>query len=395
MAALGLALAAAAVVSWIALSPPAKGVSRATLEPVVERDSIGFSGSAIPDPVLDRLAANQVVVLGETHHLREHWALVATLLRELHPRGFRQLLFEAPQMADWIFDDYVTGGTLEPGFEPPAFWYQRLAAIRAYNETLPKGERVHVRGIDVNEEHYGGAAAFRDTLAALARHLPTAGPVEAFLKAPYGTREAQTEAAEALRATLESRRPTLVASWGRDRYDQIREMADVERASIDIRAERRQDDNRAARMREDVIKRLADARVGDYPHRTVINIGGHHAQKAHLMGTKQEWLGDYLVHRSPAITGTVIVVAVTSARTELEPGASGTPFDVRDSSPENELFRVIAETRPGEDVFLPLDDPLFSEHRVAVDSEEVLYVSPFKNQYDAVLQYGLAHRMPD
>lgn len=172
-------------------------------------------------------------------------------------------------------------------------------------------------------------------------------------------------------------------------------MADVERASIDVRAERQRNDNRAARMREDVIKRLADARIGDYPHRTVINVGGHHAQKARLMGTNQEWLGDYLVHRSPAITGTVIVVAVTSARTKLEPGASGTPFDVRESSPDNELLRVIAETRPGENVFLPLDDPLFSEHRVAVNSEEVIYVSPLEKQYDAVLQYGLAHRMPD
>lgn len=79
-AALALALAAAAVVTWIALPSPVEGVSRATLEPVVERDSIGFNGNTIPDPILDRLAANQVVVLGETHHLREHWALVAALL---------------------------------------------------------------------------------------------------------------------------------------------------------------------------------------------------------------------------------------------------------------------------------------------------------------------------
>lgn len=48
---------------------------------------------------------------------------------------------------------YVTGGTLEPDFKPPAFWYRRLAAIRAFNETLPKAERVHVHGIDLNEEH--------------------------------------------------------------------------------------------------------------------------------------------------------------------------------------------------------------------------------------------------
>ena len=45
-------------------------------------------------------------------------------------------------------------------------------------------------------------------------------------------------------------------------------------------------------------------------------------------------------------------------------------------------------------MFLPLDDPLFSEHHVAVNSEETIYAARFKEQYDAVLQYDLAHRMP-
>ncbi|MDH4045994.1 MAG: ChaN family lipoprotein, partial [Gemmatimonadota bacterium] len=59
---------------------------------MVERDGVAFTGQAIPDPVLDRLAANRVVLLGETHHLREHYEFVAALLRALHARGFRQLL---------------------------------------------------------------------------------------------------------------------------------------------------------------------------------------------------------------------------------------------------------------------------------------------------------------
>lgn len=369
-------------------------VTRGELTAVIERDGVAFEGNAIPGPVLDRLAANRVVVLGETHHLREHWSFVAALLRALHARGFRQLLFEAPQMADWIFDDYVTGGVLEPDFEPPAFWRRRLEAVRAFNATLPAGERVHVHGIDVNEQHYGGAAAFRDSLGALKQHLPTAGPVDAFLQAEYATPRAETEAIEALRAALRARRATLIASWGQAWYERTLELVDVERASIDIRSEREKDDARAARMREDVIKRLADARLGGYRHGSVINIGGHHAQKARLMGTKQEWLGDYLVHRSSAIDGTVIVVGVTAAKTELEPGASGTPFDVRETSPDDELFRVMAETRPAANVFLPLDDPLFSEHRVAVNSEDIIYAARLEEQYDAVLQYGLAHRMP-
>lgn len=54
----------------------------------------------------------------------------------------------------------------------------------------------------------------------------------------------------------------------------------------------------------------------------------------------------------------------------------------------------MAETRPGQHVFLPLDDPLFIEHRVAMNSEDTIYATRLREQYDAVLQYGLAHRMP-
>jgi hypothetical protein len=45
-------------------------------------------------------------------------------------------------------------------------------------------------------------------------------------------------------------------------------------------------------------------------------------------------------------------------------------------------------------VFLPLDDELFAERTVAYNSEDVIYVTALEEQFDAVLQYGLAHRMP-
>ncbi len=40
-------------------------------------------------------------ILGETHHLREHWEFAAALMSELYDDGFRQLLIEAPHMASW------------------------------------------------------------------------------------------------------------------------------------------------------------------------------------------------------------------------------------------------------------------------------------------------------
>ena len=45
-------------------------------------------------------------------------------------------------------------------------------------------------------------------------------------------------------------------------------------------------------------------------------------------------------------------------------------------------------------MFLPLTDPLFTERTVAYNSEETIYVTRLGEQFDALIQYGLAHRMP-
>jgi hypothetical protein len=369
-------------------------VGRDELASVVRRDAVPFEGQAIPDDVLERLGGSRVLILGETHHLREHWQLTAELLKRLHARGVRQLLVEQPQMADWWLDGYVGAGSVDPGWQVPPNWEWKFAALREFNASLPLGDRVHVRAIDVNEEHFGGASAFRTMLRGLVAQLGAADAVGDFLRAPYETHEAEIEAIAALRASLEGARSRLVDSWGPEWFEAVLEMVDVERASIDIRADRASNDGRATRAREDVIKQLADARLAAYSGRGVINIGGHHAQRTPLLGTDQEWLGDYLAHRSPVAEGSVTVLSVVSAKTLLEQGSSGTPYEVLESSPENELFRVLAESWPSSNVFLPLDDPVFTEDRVAVNYEESVYSASLAEQFDAVLQYGLAHRMP-
>ena len=67
-------------------------VSTAELEQIIQRDGVPFDVQSIPDEVLDRLASHRVVVVGETHFLREHYDLMTELLRELHARRFRQIL---------------------------------------------------------------------------------------------------------------------------------------------------------------------------------------------------------------------------------------------------------------------------------------------------------------
>jgi len=55
----------------------------------------------------------------------------------------------------------------------------------------------------------------------------------------------------------------------------------------------------------------------------------------------------------------------------------------------------MAQTWPSQTVFLPLDDPHFGDRIVAYNSEDVIYATSLNEQYDAIIQYGLAHRMPE
>ncbi len=369
-------------------------VSTKDLERIVERDGVPFNVQSIPEEVLDRLASHRVVVVGETHFLREHRELMVELLTALHARGFRQLLFEWTQVADWLMDDFVLDGGLEPHWAPPAsIGGIMITAIRDFNRTLPKDERISIRPIDVTLDDYGGGESFLFSLGALARHLPDPGPLSVFLQGDYNTPESQTALLEALQAELNAGQSDLISSWGDQWYETIVEMVEVELASVPIRAIRESDYDESVRLREDVIKRLVDSRLRGFPYGTLINIGFTHAQKERLWGTKIEWLGDYLIHKSQVADGSVIVLGVSAAQIVSIPGSGVPDYDL-EASPENELFRVMNRIWPDQIVFLPVDDAMFSKGRVPVNIGGDIYVGALKRHFDVFVLLPLAHRVP-
>jgi hypothetical protein len=383
-------LAVVCIVTSCSLSPQ---VTTDELEQIVQRDGVPFDGQSIPDEVLDRLASHRVVLVGETHFLREHRELMAELMRELHARGFRQFLFEWTQVADWLLADFVNDGGLEPEWAPPlSIGGDMISAIRDLNRTLPENERIRVHGADVTLQDYGGGEAFLWSLGRLAQHLPDPGPLSSLPQGDYDTPESQTALLEALQAELSAGRSDLVASWGQPWYDTVVEMVEVELTSVPIRAIRESNYDKSVRLREDAIKRLVDARLQDLPHGTLINFGSTHAQKERLRGTEVEWLGDYLVHKSQAADGSVIVLEVSAAYIVSLP-ESGIPDSDLAASPENELLRVMNQTWPDQIVFLPLDDPLFSSGRIPMNFGDI-YVGAPKRHYDLFVLLPLAHRVP-
>ncbi len=382
-------LAAVAALACLAGCSSLTEVSRPDLALIVERDAIAFDLGSVPDEIVDRLAANRLVIIGETHFIREHRELTVELLTRLHARGFRQFLIEWPQMADCLVDDYLGDGELWPDWEPPwGVMPEMIGPIREFNRTLPEADRLRVHMVDVNLDDYGGVEAFLSLLGDVSAHLGEPPPIEALLAGGYQGAGAHRARLQTLRDELDARGPELSASWGDYWYKTLAEMVDVELASVRIRGIRSSDYDRSVRLREDEMKRLADRRLADAVGGTVINVGGNHAQKSYLKGTEQEWLGDYLVHRSTAVGGPAIVVSVNVARIIVD-GRTEYQFA---SSPENELFRLTNERWPDRVVFLPLDDPAFGTEGVLMNFEDEIYKESPKRIYDAFVLLPLAHR---
>ncbi len=367
-------------------------VPAAELERIVNRDSVPFDVQSIPDEVLDHLASNRVLLVGENHFLREHRELMAELLRELHARGFRQYLFEWTQAADWLLADYVNEGGLEPDWIPPHdIGGVTLTAIRDFNRTLPENERIRVHAIDVHLPDYGGAESWVYIIEAMSKHLPNPGPLSKFLQDNHGNPDSHTAQLETLQTELQADRSELITSWGEYWYDTVVEMVEVEMKSIPVRAIRESNYDESVRLREEAIKQLADRRIQSSPHGTVINFGSTHAQKKRLWGTDIEWLGDFLVHKSEITGGSVITLWVASAHIVSAPGSGNPDFDLT-SSPENELLRVMEQTWPDQIVFLPLDDPIFQDGRIPINSSGEIYVASPQRYFDAFILLPRAHR---
>jgi len=196
-----------------------------------------------------------------------------------------------------------------------------------------------------------------------------------------------------LRGELGAAESELTTIWGTYWFHTVREMVEVELASVSIRALRQDHYDLSVRLRENVMKRLSDLRLSGYEHRTMMNVGSNHAQKDYLRGTDQEWLGDYLVHRSNVVGGPVIVVAVAPARILSETGGSVVSDDLA-VSPENELRRLMNESWPNQAVFLPFEDPVFQRGGVPLNFERTVYSSAPGRHYDAFVSLPVAHRIP-
>ena len=138
------------------------------------------------------------------------------------------------------------------------------------------------------------------------------------------------------------------------------------------------------KLREAVIGSIADSYIKNAEGKVLINVGGNHAQKKPVRGTKIQWLGEYLSNESPYAKGQTCCIMVIPAKGTVE-GGNGKPISLFDGSQMNELFRITAEYAAEYRGFLLFEDEVLMSNKVLMNFHYDIQSLPPKDIYDGVI----------
>lgn len=350
----------------------------------------------MPRELVETLASRRAILLGETHYVQEHQEFVVRLLEKLHPYGVRYFAQEMSHAAGWAVDDYVRGHREDYPRQVAMLDQYWIEALREFNLTLPDDERISFRYIDMNHDE----SLFHYSLQMMARESDTVAIIAcSLLVTRPGTREYR-EALHALHDLVRTEEELLRPKIGDHWYDRLRDSLEIELRSVPIRGS--WDD--AARekimidLTRDILREARDAGA-----MTAINVGMFHAQRERFMGTRQEWLGEYLA-RNPDLTGGPEgLYALAFYGMDGEYLRSFQDRDPRRVTPARErrrgnLSRAIAEVASGGDeghgggahgtaaVFLDLSHPLFMRRMSMAFTHSPIRTVPAR-QFDGYVAY--------
>ncbi len=358
------------------------------IQNAVRHEAIAFEPRAIPPSVVSILGEHRVVFLGEYHDVREHEQLIGDLAIALHSTGFRQVIIECNQAYDWMVEGYVLGELDDLNSQLDEMFGYSLRHIRAYNDTIPQSEKIHVRAGDVDYN----AGAFYQSLELLARLTPNAQDINAFLASVSPAQRSHSRAAvQAFIRELQSGASAYHAAWGSRRYEQVLSMARVQLRSFDLQQLWVSDRDQALALREQALKTNVDEYLASYGAKTLINFGGKHIQRKQFVGEPIEWLGQYLSERSPYAARQTFLLFTVPYQGQRVVDGKVQAFNLSDSTVENELFRAMQSAAPGEASFLSLDDPLFSRTLVPIHYWSGLRMQYPKQYFDGYLVLPEAH----
>ncbi len=347
-----------------------------------------FVPGEVPEALVQTLSARRVILLGETHYVQEHQEFVLELLRRLHQSGLRWFTQEMAHAYSWIVEDYVLG--LREDYPEPArrmdeYW---IEGLRSFNADLPEAERIRMRYMDMNH----APDAFMVSLSWMVNRTPVGqrvGPLASNVFATTPGTDAYVEAVTELADRLGAASDALMDELG-PWYQRLAEAVWIEIRSLPLRGEH--DVHARERIMIDLADRTIDEAAGSA---VAINVGMYHAQKRRYMGTRQEWLGEYLAADADRFGGAGQLYSIAfwgfdGERIRWFLDREPQPVPAAMERPASNLSRQIAEAvtrrdgadRPESAAFVDLSHPVFARRMPVAFVHSPLRAAPGR-QFDA------------
>jgi hypothetical protein len=140
-------------------------------------------------------AGKRFILAGEAHHVSSIFPFQLSHLTYLVSQGFRHLVWEVPYSYSLQAQSYLDNGddsalsVISWSVEDRVYW----SAIRALNQSLPAGDRLHLWGIDHElDDNAGGMRRASDYKKALRLLVRGRGPVPAPLRDGYASLDTAT-----------------------------------------------------------------------------------------------------------------------------------------------------------------------------------------------------------
>ncbi len=265
------------------------GCSRIGEEDIINASET-FSKGELPLSLLETISGKEAIVIGQFRGVKEHQNWLADFVIHQFENNEISLVVLGDRHAySWIFDSYVRNDLNSNLFveEVISDWAVFLNRIKEYNNNL-NNKKISVKTGDMNSQE----DQFIISLQYMRQELSERDTVNRLLNRTISAANRKDVLLE-FKDLLSNNSSNFDQSWGSDWNRLLIEMIDVELASIEIREMWDLDYREAHTLREELIKDLASDRLQSNGN-TIFNYSFYHAQKEHYLGSRKQWLAEYL-----------------------------------------------------------------------------------------------------
>lgn len=316
----------------------------------IRKSSAVFSENEFPESLMERISGADSIVLGRYHGYQDNQDFLSDFIINQHiNNNINQIVLGNSHAYSWIYNSYVKGEINSDLFVEEIISEQKilLDRIREYNSSLANNNMINVKSGDNNFQE----DQFISSLQYMRQQIPERDTINRMLNRVISASD-RAKVLNEFKTLLSNNKSNFNDSWGTDWNKRLLEMIEVELESIEIRNIWDQEYTEAHVLRENLIKDLAKKRIQENGN-TIFVFTFYQAQKEHYLGTRKEWLAEYLASGLSLVESSYSFLLLPMSGSMYDPNNGRMDIDIRDLE-ENSLFKKTIDIL-GIDDFIYLD----------------------------------------